>query len=199
MTEKLLIDVPLEIETGRLTIRSPRRGDGPLLFEAIRDSRDRLAPWFPWTNNHRTPEESEAFIWRKHIDFLARTDMLLLLFLKGTGTLIGSSGLHYPDWSVPSFEIGYWVRSGYEGNGYITEAVRGITDIAFNNLDARRVVIRCDVKNEKSAAVARRAGFELEGTHRCISRHHRTNQLRDLLVFARIRRDPSVEDWPADG
>jgi RimJ/RimL family protein N-acetyltransferase len=46
----------------------------------------------------------------------------------------------------------------------MTEAVRAITSIAFDALGARRVEIRCDPSNLKSARVAERAGFTLEGT-----------------------------------
>jgi ribosomal-protein-serine acetyltransferase len=110
-----------------------------------------------------------------------------LLLLKGTNTLVGSSGLHDIDWAVPRFEIGYWVRTRYEGQGYITEAVLGITDFARNVLGARRLTIRCDTTNQRSAAVARRAGFEHEGTLRRIRRHHLTDELVDEMIFALIR------------
>ena len=88
---------------------------------------------------------------------------MLLLFLKGTGTLVGSSGLHRIDWEVPKFEIGYWCRTGFTGRGYVTEAVRGISAFAFDVLGARRVEIRCDSRNLPSARGAERAGFRLEG------------------------------------
>jgi RimJ/RimL family protein N-acetyltransferase len=53
-------------------------------------------------------------------------------------------------------------------------------------LGANRVEIRCDAKNERSAAVARRGGFPLEGTLRNEDRCPMTNELRDTLVFAKI-------------
>ena len=88
---------------------------------------------------------------------------MLLLFLKGTGTLVGGSGLHRIDWAVPKFEIGYWSRTRFAGQGYITEAVRGITVFALDHLGASRIEIRCDSLNRGSARVAERCGFRLEG------------------------------------
>jgi RimJ/RimL family protein N-acetyltransferase len=70
----------------------------------------------------------------------------------------------------------------------MTEAVKGIADFAFTQLEARRVEIRCDARNEKSAAVARRAGFDLEGHLRHETRDH-NNALRDTLIFSRVRDD----------
>ena len=49
--------------------------------------------------------------------FILRQDLWLLLFEKGTSTIVGSSGLHRIEWEVPSFEIGYWVRTRYAGKG----------------------------------------------------------------------------------
>src|ERR671912_2081179 len=93
---------------------------------------------------------------------LQRSELRLHLYLRGTDTLVGSSGLQRIDWEVPKFEIGYWCRTGFTGRGYITEAVLGITEFAFDALGARRVEIRCDSRNLPSARVAERAGFELE-------------------------------------
>lgn len=110
----------------------------------------------------------------------------MLLFRKEDGMYVGGSGLHRINWSVPSFEIGYWVRARLEGKGYVTEAVKGITSFAFDRLKAERVEIRCDALNERSAAVARRAGYTLEGQLR---HDDWTTQgtLRDTLVFGILR------------
>jgi ribosomal-protein-serine acetyltransferase len=117
--------------------------------------------------------------------FLQREDLWLLLLLKGTHTLVGGSGLHAINWDVPRFEIGYWVRRRFAGQGYITEAVRGITRFAFETLGARRVEIRCDAHNERSQAVAKRAGYKLEAT---LHSHSLTpdGELRDTLIFVRL-------------
>ena len=117
------------------------------------------------------------------MQFLARTDLPLLLFLKGDGTFVGSSGLHRGDWAVPKFEIGYWCRTRFEGQGYITEAVRGITRFAFETLGINRLEIRCDALNLRSRRVAERAGYCLEAE----LRHDAVTPdgaLRNTLIFA---------------
>jgi len=123
------------------------------------------------------------------LKFLAREDLWMMLTLKEDGRIIGGSGLHRIDWSIPKFEIGYWARTSHAGRGYITEAVNGITRFAFEQLGARRVAIRCDLKNTRSAAVARRAGYTLEGTFRHDARDHISGGLRDTLIFAQVRAD----------
>jgi len=181
----ILFDFPDSFETARLTIRSPVPGDGAEVQAAVAETIDDLRPWMSWADHVPTVDEEEELVRRARARFLTREDLWLLLFLKGTHTLVGGSGLHRIDWSVPSFEIGYWVRRRFAGHGYITEAVRGITRFSFETLGARRVEIRCDTRNERSRRVAERAGFELEAA----LRNHAmtpTGELRDTLIYVRL-------------
>ena len=113
---------------------------------------------------------------------------MLLLFLKETGTLVGSSGLHRVDWTVPKFEIGYWCRSRFTGKCYTTEAVRSISAFAFETLDARRVEIRRDSQNHRSVKVAEKSGFTLEGKLRNDTRAP-DGSMRDTLIFSSVSED----------
>jgi RimJ/RimL family protein N-acetyltransferase len=191
MMELILREFPHSFESERLTIRCPLPGDGPELNTALLESWEELRPWMPFAAGPKpTVEESEANIRQAHLRFLAREDLRLHLYLKGTNTLVGSSGLHRINWEVPKFEIGYWVRARFAGQGYISEAVTAISDFAFETLGARRVEIRLDAQNERSEAIPRRLGFALEGRLRNEDRDHLTGELRDTLVFAKVRADP---------
>lgn len=186
MQNPILLDFPYSFETERLTIRGPMPEDAIPIREAVVESQDDLIPWMPWAMTVPTEEEYQVRVREGRLKFMAREDLWLILFLRESGVCIGSSGLHRIDWTVPKLEIGYWVRSSYSGRGYITEAVNGITDFAFNELGARRLEIRCDVKNVRSSAVARRAGYTLEGTLHQDARDH-FGKLRDTHIFAKIR------------
>jgi RimJ/RimL family protein N-acetyltransferase len=187
----ILLDFPDHFETERLLIRCLRPGDGAEINTAVRESWAELRPWMPFAGGeYPTVEESEARVRRSQAAFLQREDLHMLAFLKGTDTLVVSTGLHRIDWEVPRFEIGYWTRTAFAGQGYATETARGLTNFAFNVLGANRVEIRCDANNEPSAAVARRAGYALEATLRREARHHLTKELRDTLVFVRFEPIP---------
>lgn len=187
INKPILLDIPYSFDTERLTIRGPLPGDGRRLREAVLESQEELKPWMPWAVNVQTEEEYEARVREGQAKFLSREDLWLHLYLKGTDTLIGGSGLHRIDWSVPSVEIGYWVRTKYGGKGYITEAVAAITDFAFRVVQAERVFIKMDSRNERSAAVPQRLGFVYEGTLRHDTRDHITGELRDTMVYSKIR------------
>ncbi|WP_316570285.1 GNAT family N-acetyltransferase [Neobacillus sp. YIM B06451] len=181
----ILKEFPCEFETERLLIRLPKPGDGKAVFDAIQASIQELKPWMPFAKIEQTEEDVEANIREAYAKFIKREDLRLLVFDKQSGVLIGSSGLHRIDWSVPKFEIGYWIDSRYSGKGYMTEAVQGIFDFAVSQLSAKRIEIRCDSRNVKSRAIPERLGFQLEG----ILRNDVLSvdgDLRDTCVFAKI-------------
>jgi RimJ/RimL family protein N-acetyltransferase len=183
--EPILQEFPYQFETRRLTIRGPLPGDGVRVRTAVLESQAELKQWLPWAVEIPTEEEYEVKVRQAQLRFLGREDLWMMLLLKDTDIIIGGSGLHRIDWSVPRFEIGYWVRTAYSGQGYITEAVAGITEFAFRELGANRVEIHCDALNTRSAAVPQRLGFAHEATLINESRHHLTNALRNTLIFAK--------------
>jgi len=186
--EPILRDFPDQFETERLLIRAPRAGDGPELYQAVSESLEHLRPWMPWAHEPQSVEHSEETARRMYAEFVVRQDLPLFLFLKGTNTMVGGSGLHRIEWQVPRFEIGYWVRKRFEGQGFITEAAAGITRFAFETLQAERVEIRMDERNVRSWRVAERLGFTLEGTLRHDMRDVHGG-LRNTRVYAMIRKD----------
>jgi RimJ/RimL family protein N-acetyltransferase len=142
----------------------------------------------PWTDDHRSPADSEAFVRRSHGSWVTRSDLIVGVWERDTGRYLGSSGVHPRDWEVPWFEVGYWLRTSAEGRGYISEAVRLLVRLCFETLQANRVDLRCDARNERSAAVARRCGFVHEGTRRNDDRGP-SGELRDTMIFAMTPED----------
>lgn len=194
----IMLDLPESFETERLLIRPHKAGDGPAVNEALIESIDNLKQWLPmaWTQNIQTVAETEELIRRWAIMWMTREDLRFGLYRKSDGLYVGGCGLHRPDWSVMRFEIGYWVRASLEGQGYVSEAVTGVTAFAFNHLGAERVELRCDSLNERSIAVARRAGYTLEGTLRNNYANANGPGFRDTMLFSLLRAE-FLERQPA--
>jgi RimJ/RimL family protein N-acetyltransferase len=188
--DPLMIEWPALLQGERLLLRAPQAGDGPALNAAVRQSLAELKPWLPWAQKPPTRDESELTCRQMAARFAQRSDLPLFIFARvadgGSGRLLGGTGLHRVDWSVPRFEIGYWRRSGEQGQGWITEAVRLLARFAFDRLSAQRVEIRMSSDNHKSRAVAERCGFTLEGVLRQDSLDVR-GRPRDTAVYARVR------------
>ena len=123
----VLLDLPDVLYTSRLTIRCPRPGDGPAVFAAMKESLADLRA-FPasmgWALTEPSVEVSEQYCREAYSNFSTRRDFPLLLVLRDSNVVVGSSGLHRIDWRVPKCEVGFWGRSSHQRKGYITEGVR---------------------------------------------------------------------------
>jgi len=187
--DPVLINVPEQIVTERLVVAAPRIGLGQAINAAICESLEQLRPWMPWAQVAPSVEESEAVMRNQHAKFVLRSDLVYQIYAKTPegqpGRLLGGSGLHRFDWTVRRFEIGYWIRTSAQGQGYVAEAVRALTQMAFAELQARRVEIRMDDTNARSRAVAERCGFEFEGLLRRDTLDV-NGEPRDTRVYSRI-------------
>ena len=191
MTEKLkpiLFDVPSELIGERVVLRAFRDEHAPDLWNAVEASRAHLKPWMPWVNDHNSLEFSREYVRRMQAKWILREDLPMGIWRKDDGQFVGATGLHRIDWSVPSMEIGYWLRPDARGNGHVTEAVKLITQFAFVHMRAERVTICCSSKNLRSAGVPPRAGFVHETTMRN-ERRDADGNLDDTERFAMTRAD----------
>jgi ribosomal-protein-serine acetyltransferase len=182
------LPIPGPLFGDRIVVRAYTEEDAPAMFEAINESIAHLRPWMPWADTHRTIDDSLEFIRQCTVGFLLRSNFSMGMFLRADGKYLGGSGIHIGEPRVPSFEIGYWIRAGAEGKGYVSEAVRLLTTCAFETFGAQRLVIRCDARNDRSRRVAERQGYVFEGRHRNVQRDP-VNELIDMLIFAMIPAD----------
>ncbi len=190
MMDPLLLDIPERLDGERVVLMAARAGCGAEMAVVIAQSLPHLRPWMVWAQEAPTAESAELVVRRMHADFIARRDLSYQLYARrpdgSAGRLLGGAGLHRIDWRVRRFEVGYWIRSDAAGQGYVSEAVRLLTDLAFETLAARRVEIRMDALNTRSRAVAQRGGFDLEGILRRDSLSV-DGLPRDTCVYAQIR------------
>ena len=188
MTDPVLIDLPMRLETRRLVLRPPQAGDGEMLHAAIAESLPELRRYLaslPWVAGEQTVASAEIYCRNAQANFLARKDLPFLAIEKNTGQLVGATGLHRTVWAIPKTEIGYWCRVSRSGNGLIGEAVLALADYAFARLGAVRVEIITDEENTAARRVAERCQFVLEGILRN-ERRAPDGTLRNTCLYARI-------------
>jgi ribosomal-protein-serine acetyltransferase len=176
--------IPLfdELQDERLLVRPYRESDAQALFDAINESRDHLRPWLPFADQHQVLEETRNWINSERAQWILRENLNLSIWEKASGRFLGGTALHPRAWEIGYFEIGYWLRVSAEGHGYLTAVLRLLVNYAFTSLKAQRLEIRCDERNTRSAAVARRHGFQQEA---CL-RHDSCSPdglLRNTLIF----------------
>lgn len=186
---RTLIPLFEELQGERVIARPYRVEDAEALQAAVAESREHLRPWLPFADAHQSVEESRDFIIRSNAQWLLRENFGLSIWQRETGDFLGGVGFHIRDWDIRWFEIGYWLRASAEGHGYMTEAVRLVSNYLLDHLGAQRVEIRCNALNTHSAAVALRLGFVQEGRLRNV-RVAASNAPEDTLIFSRIPTDP---------
>jgi RimJ/RimL family protein N-acetyltransferase len=187
-TYTLLLDVAEQLESERLLLRAPRAGDAWMINEAVNESLDNLRPWMPWAAHAPTLDDTEIVAREMAVAFSRRESLSFRLLRRSDEQFIGMCSIFQFNWDIPSCEMGYWVRASAQGQGYITEAVNRLTTFAFDDLAMERIEIRCDARNQRSAAVAERAGYTLEAR----LHHHRravNGALADTLIYAKLRGD----------
>lgn len=150
----------MPIQTERLSLRPLNAGDGPLIFEAVEESRELLERWLPWPQYVKSWEDSEKFAREQYAYFILRQSLTLGIF-QGDH-FIGVCGFHRIQWKIPSAEIGYWCRQSAQGWGYMQEAVQALVAYGFKDIGLKRLEILCFDDNKPSAALAEKLGFNLE-------------------------------------
>ncbi|HEX8728758.1 MAG TPA: GNAT family N-acetyltransferase [Ktedonobacterales bacterium] len=184
--------IPLfdSLEGERVVVRPHTPDDFDQMWSAIQASHDEIRPWLPFAD--QSQDDLRNWLAKTAAKWITREFMGCAIVERASNHLVGNIGLMVQSWDIRSFEIGYWLATSAVGHGYMAEAVRLITDFAFDHLEAQRVMIRCDAENVRSAAVPKRLGFTFEG---CNRRDFAApdGKVRDTLVFSMIRDDPR---WP---
>src|SRR3954465_10695984 len=155
------------LETGEPTFLPRRRagafvgrggaGDADEFTELMRESREHHRPWsFPPTRN----EEFLALVERARADDFE----LFLLCRRGDGRVLGFLNLSQI-FRGPFLNayLGYAVGAPYAGEGYMTEGIQLVLKHAFGSLGLHPLEGNVQPGNERSIALAKGAGFRLEG------------------------------------
>ena len=190
----ILIEIPEEIVGARVRLRPYRPEDAPAVWEAVEESRASLAPWLPWVRGYDSIDDARIFVARARARWVLREDLAVGIFERESSRFLGGSGLHRINWTLRTFEIGYWIRGTAEGHGYVGETVQLLTRLAFDTLGANRVEIRMHVDNVRSRRVAERLGYVLEGTLRRLL-PDAEGRPTDRHIFSLIPEDYRALDW----
>ncbi|MFD2787855.1 GNAT family N-acetyltransferase [Hymenobacter rubripertinctus] len=152
-------DTPLL--TARLMLRPYQPPDGAAFFGLIDADRTRLRPSFPAREaTAATPAAATRLLHQFRHDWTTGRLYVLGIWHRQTGEYLGDISLK-PNWTPPiTLEIGYYLATAAEGQGYAREALAAVTGFGFDTLHAKRLLIRCRPDNPRSLAVAVALGFQ---------------------------------------
>ncbi|SMB81411.1 GNAT family N-acetyltransferase [Deinococcus hopiensis] len=185
--------IPREVRTSRLLLRAPRSEDAQSVHAAVHASLPELRPWMVWAQDPLDLPGTAENLTRAAEAFTAGENLRYLVWNAAGTKLVGSSGYHALDWRVPKGEIGYWIATAHAGQGYATEVARALTELALwpqveGGLGFRRLEIRCDARNDRSARIPARLGYTLDAVLKNDDvAADDPMQLRDTLIFSMTR------------
>ncbi len=78
------------------------------------------------------------------------------------GRLVGDLAAKLSASEPQEMEVGFTLAPAHQGNGYGTEALRGLLDVAFGTLGLHRVIAVTDALNAPAAALLERVGMRRE-------------------------------------
>jgi RimJ/RimL family protein N-acetyltransferase len=177
---------------GLVTLRPWSRDDDRFMAGASADpairryngSHDRLGHPTPPLSTTDAEAVIDQFVlnWRAFPATGTPSGVAFAILDESSGELVGCCGVD--DWSKEDVaQFGYWIAPTARGRGYATRAAILLTRWLFD-LGAARVFLTIVAGNEDSVAVARRAGFVLEGTMRAHGVWQ--GQRCDVMLFAAL-------------
>jgi RimJ/RimL family protein N-acetyltransferase len=154
------------LETARLILRPWSDEDIPEIFKICQDPG--IQRWTTVPTPY-LPKDAEWFVRDFCPAGFARGDEATYgMFVKETGEIAGSIALMglTANRAVRTAEIGFWAAPSTRGQGYMTEAVRGLVRYGFDELGVQRVFWQAYDGNDASRRVAEKAGFTIVGLQR---------------------------------
>jgi len=143
--------LPGKIETRRLVLRAPIRGDVPELVR-LADNRN-VSSKLARMPSPYTRADAIGFI-----EIFAQRPDERPYAVTLEGHLIGVVGFSYHESEPP--ELGYWLGEPFWGKGYMTEAARALIDAAQPTHHYDLIVARALEDNTASLHVLEKLGFQ---------------------------------------
>lgn len=150
------------ITTDRLVLRKPRIAEAADVLAMLGDPD--IVRWNPAP---AVVDLDTAAAWcARGADWSDGDHATFSVIEAATGHYLGSVSIHSVDREQSDAEIGYRITPEARGHWFAAEAVAAASAWAFTNLALVRIELVHAVANPPSCAVARRAGYPLEGVKR---------------------------------
>jgi ribosomal-protein-serine acetyltransferase len=163
----------------QIYLRPFRMEDADLVFRTARENFEHLRSYMHWMVPDYSLRSAQEFIAASLAAANEKKSLGFGIFKEEH--LLGSIGFVKFDWTAKSTEIGYWIAKSEEGKGLISKACETLINYALRELGINRIEIRCASENTRSAAVARRLGFQKEGVLR--QSEWRDGRLHDFDIY----------------
>ena len=183
-----MTDFPKSIDCGdfRLEKIIPSFDNARKIFEIVDSQREFLSEFLDWVDVSNCPEDMYM-----HMHKVSQNDNGSYYIIYN-GDIVGSAGVDISSKKNKIAEIAYWLSRDYNRRGIMTRAVHALEKFAFENMGVNRIEILMDVKNVRSAAVAKRCGYVCEGIRR--QSYMFRGELRDVFTYSKLKAEWEKEN-----
>ena len=185
----LLAKRKLQIETQRMTLRSPTHSDFRPWAALRLASADHLTPWEPsWAADHLTRKAFTNRVYWTHRSVASGTALPLFMFRRDDDALIGAITLdNIRRGPAQAGTLGYWTGASFARQGYMQEAIQAVVHYAFTRVDLSRIEAACLPENAASRGLLESCGFKYEGVAQ--SYLQISGRWRTHVLYAALRMD----------
>ncbi len=134
------------------------------LYELTEANRDHLREWLSWLDHIQSSKDTLKFIESTIKESSSGGAPNFAIVYEGR--ICGVAGFHAINRQNRNGEIGYWLDQAHSGKGIVTELVKELLSLGFEEFDLHKIEIHCAEDNLKSRAIPERLGFTFEATLR---------------------------------
>ncbi len=122
----------------------------------------------------------------------------LAMVRKGDDRVIGHVSLTWSDATASQAELRFAIDPAHSGQGYLTQAISAMLDLAVDVFRIHRVFVRCDGHSHHSVALMQKLGLRLEAHYRehALFRGEWDEELHFAILDREWRRSPKVHELP---
>lgn len=158
-------------ETERLYYRMPTMQDAQAMQNIKEANWPELQKWMNWAHDDQlSMDATKTFIGTIVQDDFNKGGAMMFAFDKQTHDLVMVGGLNATE-TPHVFSTGYWGNIDYLGQGFATEMTKGVLKYAFEEKNAKSVLISYFDDNTPSRRVIEKCGFDFVETkvknHQC--------------------------------
>ncbi|MDR2902519.1 MAG: GNAT family N-acetyltransferase [Lactobacillales bacterium] len=149
------------------------------VFKIVDRNRTHLEHWLPWVDKIKTVEDEYVGLQKSY-------EMNWPYLIFANDELAGFIDFIKRDEKRKKLEIAYWLDQNFTGQGIMTRAIKLVENMAFETGAWNKIEIQCDVSNNKSRNVIKRAGYIFEGTLRQ-EFPKADGVFEDIMIFSKLK------------
>ena len=111
------------------------------MFNAVTESRDTVGKWMSWASDSYSLESARSWIQTCNEERHSGLSHEFGIFAASDERFVGVAGFNQFNTLNSFCNLGYWVRSSAQRQGYVSAAIELLRNYAFDQLQLSRVEI----------------------------------------------------------